>query len=89
LDRGLTRKVQERKATLPPAHRAYGPAGTLNSELVNAYKDVYEQAKRTFTLLGDSDRAYCLVGGFIKYLKKPARHPAVGYEESKPTNREL
>ena len=45
----------------------------------NEFKDVYEQARRT--------RA--AVRGFINYLKKPARHPAGGYEEHKPTNREL
>ncbi len=28
------------------------------------------------------------VRGFINYLKKPARHPAGGYEERKSTNRE-
>jgi hypothetical protein len=30
-------KVNERKATMPPAQRAYGPEGTVNSEPVNAY----------------------------------------------------
>jgi hypothetical protein len=29
------RKVNERKLTLPPAHRAYGPEGTVNSEPLN------------------------------------------------------
>ena len=38
LARELTRKVNERKATLPPAHRNCGPEGTVNSEPVNAYK---------------------------------------------------
>ncbi|MBA7657004.1 hypothetical protein ES703_64933 [subsurface metagenome] len=28
------------------------------------------------------------VRGFINYLKKPARHPAGGYEERKANNRE-
>jgi hypothetical protein len=37
LARELTHKVNERKVTLPPAQRAYGPEGTVNSEPVNAY----------------------------------------------------
>ena len=36
LARELTRKVNERKRTLPPAQRAYGPEGTVNPEPVNA-----------------------------------------------------
>ncbi len=32
-----TRKVNERKRTLPPAQRAYGPEGTVKPEPVNAY----------------------------------------------------
>jgi len=53
----------------------------------NEFKDVYEQTRRI--------RA--AVRGFINYsfylealdrLKKPARHPAGGYEERKATNRE-
>ncbi len=35
-DSGLG-KVNKRKATLPPAQRAYGPEGTVNSKPVNAY----------------------------------------------------
>jgi hypothetical protein len=33
----LTSKVIEKKVTLPPAQRAYGPEGTVNSEPVNGY----------------------------------------------------
>jgi len=34
---------------------------SLDEEYIspNEFKDVYEQARRTFTLLGDSDRACC------------------------------
>jgi len=32
--------------------------------------DIYEQAKRTVTLIEDSDRACCAVRCFINYLKK-------------------
>jgi four helix bundle protein len=42
------------------------------------FKDVYEQARRT--------RA--AVRGFFNYLKKPARHPAGGYEERNANNPE-
>ncbi len=36
--RELTHKASERKVTLPPAQRAYGPEGTVNSEPVNGYR---------------------------------------------------
>jgi len=42
------------------------------------FKDVYERSRRTCAA----------VRGFINYLKKPARHPAGGYEKSKVINRE-
>ncbi len=43
LARELAREVNERKVTLPPAQRAYGPEGPVNSEPVNAYKLVHQK----------------------------------------------
>ncbi len=46
----LTSKANEKKVTLPPAQRAYGPEGTVNSEPVNGYL-VPERKPRSGTIL--------------------------------------
>jgi hypothetical protein len=37
--------VDKRKVTLPPAQRAYGPEGTVNSEPVNGCIKLYKKEK--------------------------------------------